>query len=53
METEVKLIEMTLGFSRLANEWANATSVAARASIIGRAIPTILRVAYLELVKAV
>ena len=52
IEAEVKLIAITLQFSRLANEWAGSTSITNRMRVIGRAIPTIARLTYLELVKS-
>lgn len=53
MEAEVKLIGITLQFSKLANEWAGSTAVSNRMRIIGRAIPVIARLTYLELLKSV
>lgn len=53
MEAEVKLIGITLQFSRLANEWAGSTSLSNRMRVAGRAIPIIVRLSYLELMKAI
>lgn len=52
IETEVKLIETTLTFSRLANEWASNKRLGVRLGIVGRAIPLIARMVRLEFGKA-
>jgi hypothetical protein len=52
IETELKLIETTLMFSRLANEWASNKRLRLRLGVIGRAIPLITRMVRLELGKS-
>jgi hypothetical protein len=49
--TEVKLIGITLRFSRLANEWQLSEGIRKRLGLMGQAIPLIASVAYLELTK--
>lgn len=49
--TEVQVIGITLQFSRLANEWAAAPSLWTRLGIVGRAVPMIAKLAFLELTK--
>jgi len=51
--SEVKLIGITLRFSRLANEWESSSGLRSRLSVIGRAIPLIASLTYLELTKVV
>lgn len=49
--TEVKLLGITLQFSRLANEWELSQGVRKRLSLIGKAVPLIAKLTWLELDK--
>ena len=49
--TEVQVIGITLQFSRLANEWEVSKGVRTRLGLIGRAVPLIAKLTYLEMTK--
>jgi hypothetical protein len=51
IDTEVRLIGIALQFSRLANEWELSEGVRTRLGLIGKAVPLIARLTYLELTK--
>ena len=51
IDTEVRLIGIALQFSRLANEWEVSDGLRTRLSLIGRAVPLIARLTYLEITK--
>jgi hypothetical protein len=51
IDTEVRLIRIALQFSRLANEWEVSQGVRTRLGLIGRAIPLIAKLTYLEMTK--
>jgi hypothetical protein len=48
---EVKIIDITLRFSRLANEWEASGGIRNRLGLVGRAVPLIVNLTYLELTK--
>jgi hypothetical protein len=49
--SEAKLIGITLRFSRLANEWESSSGLRRRMSVVGRAVPLIASLTYLELTR--
>jgi hypothetical protein len=49
--SEVKLIRITIRFSRIANEWEASRGLRKRLSLIGRSLPLIASLTYLELTK--
>ena len=49
--TEVKLLKIALQFAKLAGEWALSEGSAKRMGLVGKAIPLIARLTYLELTK--
>ena len=51
IDTEVRLIGSRSQFSRLANEWEVSDGLRTRLSLIGRAVPLIARLTYLEITK--
>lgn len=51
MATEVKLLGIALQFARLAGEWELSKGLRKRLSLIGKAIPIIATLTYLELTK--
>ncbi len=51
IETEVELIEITLNFSRIANEWAISRGLRSRLLLVGKALPLITRLIKLEFRK--
>jgi len=51
IETEFRLLGIALGFSRLANEWEASNGLRTRLGLIGRAVPLIARLTFLEITK--
>ncbi len=51
IETEVELIEITLNFSRIANEWVISRGLLRRLRLVGKALPLITRLIRLEFRK--
>jgi hypothetical protein len=51
IETELRLLVIALSFSRIANEWEASNGLRTRLGLIGRAVPLIARLSYLELTK--
>ena len=49
--TEVKLLGIALQFSRLAGEWELSKGLGKRLGLIGRAVPLIAKLTYLEMTK--
>jgi len=49
--TEVKLLGIALQFARLAGEWELSKGLRKRLSLIGKAVPIIATLTYLELTK--
>jgi hypothetical protein len=50
-ETEIKVIEIGLDFSRIANEWTANGGLKNRLDLVGRAVPLIARLVKLEFKK--
>ncbi len=51
IETEMRLLEIALSFSRLANEWEVSKGLRTRLGLVGRAVPLIARLTFLEMTK--
>ncbi|MDA4134754.1 MAG: hypothetical protein OK441_04215 [Thaumarchaeota archaeon] len=49
--TELRLLVIALNFSRLANEWEASSGLRTRLGLIGRAVPLIARLSFLEFTK--
>ena len=51
IETELRLLVIALSFSRLANEWEASSGLRTRLGLIGKAVPLIARLSFLEVTK--